>query len=203
MISMVDTVIFDIGGVLITGSEKITPYILSEVTGCDIERSLEVFNQEKINLQMGYKSIGNIMQILDGSNIDDIKITEMENKYVFLYLKQAVIDNEILKLINTLSYRYQIYAFSNMIGIHIRANAERGIFTDFRKCFFSSEIKYAKPDINAFNYVLQEINKKPQECLYIEDNDENLEAGRKLGLVSIKYISQMDLIGHLKKMNVL
>ena len=200
---MITTVLFDIGGVLITPSERITPFLLSEVTKIPLEKTMAIYSDEKQNLQLGYKKLGDIIALLGVDNLFQRSVLEMENDYISLYEKQAVIDEQMLHLVANLTAKYHVCAFSNMIGIHAQANTKRGLFQNFHKTFFSSDMKAVKPDIEAYTYVINSLRQPPSDCLYIEDDAVNLEAGKKVGFTCIKFDSSINLIGNLKKMNLL
>ena len=49
-----------------------------------------------------------------------------------------------------------------------------------------------KPEEKAYLTVLKESNLKPEEVVYFDDKDENIEAAKALGLNSFKYESPAD-----------
>lgn len=74
---------------------------------------------------------------------------------------------------------------------------------DFHKLFdilsYSYEDKVSKPHSSAFQKVLQKLNAKPEECLFIDDHERNIEAARALGIQSILFTTAEDLRSKLKK----
>ena len=56
------------------------------------------------------------------------------------------------------------------------------IFQNADKAYFSWETGYVKPDERAFRHILEEFDLKPEECLYFDDSEKNIEAARKIGI---------------------
>jgi len=74
---------------------------------------------------------------------------------------------------------------------------------DFHKLFdviaYSYEDKISKPHPNSFLGVLQRLNAKPEECIFIDDNEKNIDAAKVLGIKGILFTTAKDLEGDLKK----
>lgn len=54
------------------------------------------------------------------------------------------------------------------------------------KVFYSNEIGIAKPDIEAYQYVIAHANINPAETLYIDDLEQNIRSGKAAGFVSLQ-----------------
>lgn len=52
----------------------------------------------------------------------------------------------------------------------------------FDKLYFSSDTKLVKPDPRAYQLVLRENNLKPEDCIFFDDSERNVEAARALGI---------------------
>lgn len=50
---------------------------------------------------------------------------------------------------------------------------------------FSSECGLQKPDPGIYKLTLENLSVKPEECLFIDDNIENLEAAKRAGITSV------------------
>lgn len=53
------------------------------------------------------------------------------------------------------------------------------IFKLFDEVFISGDMKMVKPDKNAYKYIINKLNLKPEECLLIDDQDVNARGARK------------------------
>lgn len=57
----------------------------------------------------------------------------------------------------------------------------------FRDQFFSFETGQTKGKASTFHKVLEAIGRKPQECLFIDDNPTNIRAATAVGITSIRF----------------
>jgi epoxide hydrolase-like predicted phosphatase len=49
----------------------------------------------------------------------------------------------------------------------------------------SADIKLSKPDVRIYRYILNKYSLKPEECLYIDDVEENITAAESAGIQSL------------------
>lgn len=69
----------------------------------------------------------------------------------------------------------------------------------FDDIIISSEVKMLKPNKDIFLYTLEQINKKPEEILFIDDTTENVEVAESLGIQGIVYTGVEELKRELGK----
>jgi HAD superfamily hydrolase (TIGR01509 family) len=118
-----------------------------------------------------------------GKNWQDDWIDEVWNALL------VDIPQERLDLLTGLKSDYGIYMLSNTNSIHFKVVdalfAERlgtawpGLFD---KLFLSHEMGLRKPDRAIYQAVLDEIGGKPEECLFFDDLEANLEGARSVGI---------------------
>jgi len=58
-------------------------------------------------------------------------------------------------------------------------------FKYFDHVCFSAEVQLAKPDAAIFHACLKAVRSRPEECLFIDDRAENVEAARALGMQAL------------------
>ena len=85
------------------------------------------------------------------------------------------------------SGKYNLILLSNTNDLHITWVKESISFYDeFKNCFdkfyLSHEINLRKPNTDIFEFVLNENNLKAEECLFIDDNKDNIETANSLNL---------------------
>ena len=70
----------------------------------------------------------------------------------------------------------------------------------FRQIFISGELKLVKPDPAIYRHVLEATGRAAGECFFIDDNVENVEAARALGIRAHQFTSpeslRLDLARH-------
>lgn len=52
----------------------------------------------------------------------------------------------------------------------------------FEKVYYSWQTGYVKPDERCYKLILEENGLKPEECLYFDDSEQNIEVAKTLGL---------------------
>ncbi|XCF07685.1 HAD family phosphatase [Tamlana crocina] len=82
--------------------------------------------------------------------------------------------------------QFQLILLSNTNDLHISWIKENvSFFNEFKDCFdafyLSHEINLVKPNPNIFEFVLSENQLEPNQCLFIDDNQSNIENANKLG----------------------
>ncbi|MBN2669727.1 MAG: HAD family phosphatase [Bacteroidales bacterium] len=55
----------------------------------------------------------------------------------------------------------------------------------FHKAYFSHEIHCRKPDAIAYQYVLQQENIKPEQVIFFDDTQKNIDAAKQLGIQAV------------------
>lgn len=203
MHSTITTIIFDIGGVLITPSEKVTPFIVSEILSMPLDRAVQAYEEAIGDLRIGKMGLVDFIDHLRLTYTPNRDSGDLEEQYKKYYVKQALIDNEMMRVVRDLSLRYRLVAFTNMIDVHIACNQERGLFGAFRDTFFSSHIGVAKPSIEAFSRVVASIGTGASACLFVDDKEENIKQATALGMQTHLFTSVVEAKGFLQKEGLL
>ena len=190
---VIDTIIYDWGGVLAPSDNKVAFSLLSKKYNID-EQHFVTFctNAER----------------LEESLVDDHLYTEALEKE-FSIPKSEIIDalnsahpNEVHAFAKELSEKYQTYLLSDQMEFrteHIKKSYDLSFFSH---TFFSNEVGLTKPNRDIFEYVLKNINKKPEECVFIDDKPENVQTAKEMGFATILFSSLENLKMELKEFGV-
>ena len=111
----------------------------------------------------------------------NIKNSDEDLKKRFLYHNKT----GLLELLPKLK-KYKLYLLSNQIKVradYIKSNFD---LSSFKKTFFSNEIGLMKPNKEIFEFALNKIKLKPEECLFIDDRYNNILTAKKLGINTIQ-----------------
>ncbi|WP_347922182.1 HAD family phosphatase [Pontimicrobium sp. SW4] len=99
---------------------------------------------------------------------------------------------------------YKLILLSNTNDLHIEKvieNMSLSRYKRFKNCFdkfyLSQEIHLSKPSNTIYEFVLNENNLAPSECLFIDDLKENTDAASKLGIHTWNLTPERDDITHL------
>jgi len=97
----------------------------------------------------------------------------------------------------------KIAVLSNMpieISTHMRRYAPW--FRDFDYVCFSAEVQLAKPEAAIFHACLKVVGSKPEECLFIDDRADNVEAAQAIGMCVVRFVSVEELAVDIRPYNL-
>lgn len=179
---MIKTIIFDFGDIFINLDKSATPAQLKKFGVKNIPDSILSTNQEYEKGLLSSEEFFNSYK-KEFTSIEKDNFLEAWNailvdfpKYRLEFIKKLAAEKD-----------YQLILLSNTNEIHIDWVKENiSFFNEFQQCFdafyLSYEINFRKPDANIYEYVLQQHNLKPEECLFIDDTTENTDAAAALGI---------------------
>lgn len=186
---MIDTILLDLGGVLID---------------VDYHRTAEAFNALGFD---GFEAIYSKAQqdhLFDGFEIGALSPQEFRARIRSLHgngITDAQVDHcwnamlgrippERIDLLKRLRSQYKLLLLSNTNAIHVPAFgniiAEHNGIADFRALFdgayYSCEMGLRKPDAEAFHHVLSRHGAEPSRTLFIDDSIQHVVGAREAGL---------------------
>lgn len=94
---------------------------------------------------------------------------------------------------------YKIFLLSNAgqdFYIYSKANPAIELFDG---CFVSSDYKLLKPDRRIYEKFFEVMNVRPEECIFIDDVQENVDGSIACGMDSIRFNCTKDTVEYLKK----
>ncbi len=99
--------------------------------------------------------------------------------------------------------KYKIYALTNWSAeLFPVALREFEFLTWFDGIVVSGDEGIRKPEAAFFQILFDRYQVKPEDAVFIDDNLRNVEAARKLGIQSIRFTSAEELEKELKELNV-
>ena len=192
---MIKHIIFDWGGVLEPDSNWHTAKVLGKKYNCDVEKLYKILDLGEREFHRGEDDYPFFEFISKEFNIP-IKEVHKEINHVHYRI-------HMLDIITQLFKRYNLHILSNQIKSRTAYIEEHEDIHYFRELFFSSEIGISKPDKRLFNYVIKKLDAFPEECLFIDDREENVEAARAVGMFAIHYTRADQLEKELKERKIL
>ena len=188
----IKNIIFDLGGVLFDINYHLT------------QKAFEDLGVQDFDSMYSQASADKLFQLLETGRIKEAQFYQQLNKSAGLDLTDAQINDawnsmllgfreESLDFLSELGKRYRIFLFSNTNVIHMEKFHEIYLekkrakpFNDlFEKPFYSCEIGLRKPDVSAYQYVLDHININPAETSFIDDSIQNVQGAKDAGMNSI------------------
>ncbi|MEI6752531.1 MAG: HAD family phosphatase [Paludibacter sp.] len=186
----ISTIIFDFGGVLINLELDCCIQRFKELGVENFEDKLSNFGQKGFFLQFEKGEIG-IPEFCD--NVRKLAAVPLTNQQIIDAWCLFLVDIPAFKidLLLELKKKYRLLMLSNTNPIHIEISAVNefaryGLKMEdvFEKCYYSYDMKMAKPDAEIFETLLADAGVKPEECLFLDDGQKNIDQAMKLGIRS-------------------
>lgn len=130
-----------------------------------------------------------------------LDIEEIMEKWIELLLP---IENNI-KLLSLLKEKgYSLYIISNFhLDAYNRFLKNQGWFTLFDGAIISAKEKLIKPDLRIYELLLERYQLKADECLFIDDSLNNINACKNVGMDGIHLPDNSKLEEELKKHHII
>lgn len=191
----ISTIIFDLGGVILDLDQGKTLRAFAR-KGLDLEDVNEaspIFNDFETGKITAPDFRQGIKSLFKG-NITDTEIDEAWNAMLLDTYEER------FRIIEGLRKQFRIYLLSNTNSIHIdfvRDYLNKHFSLErwdnlFDKQYLSYEIGLRKPNKNIYEYVLNDIQKQPQECLFIDDSFANIKGAESAGIQTLLALNPLD-----------
>lgn len=117
------------------------------------------------------------------------KLSNQEPSIVYDQLMGlSVIDCRLVDFIKSLKGKYNVCLLSNACATYLRKILNKNnLYEIFDKIYISSEIKKIKPNIDYFEYVLNDLHAKGQESIMIDDREKNINGAILSGINGVVY----------------
>ena len=188
---MVKHIIFDFGGVFLDLKGKHTgvPANLAKIFNIPEEKAAKIWQENKNDLLIGKETPKKLlirMNALLGVSLDP-DITH-ESWIALNKMEKNDINWPLVEYVENLKDRYQIHMLTNVVALD-NTNSEwyNSAIKHFHNIYRSFEIGHKKPNKEAFLHVLEKISANPEECVFIDDIQVNVDAANTLGIKGILY----------------
>ncbi|QXP62571.1 HAD-IA family hydrolase [Polaribacter sp. HaHaR_3_91] len=180
---MIKNIIFDFGDIFINLDKKrFAKELLDLGISQEAEVNLPILNE----YEMGLISTEEFVAFFEAKfNVSKEKLVKAWNSILLDFPKNR------LKFIQELaeSKKYRLFLLSNTNDLHIswiQNNVGSEFYNSFKICFeqfyLTHEIHLRKPNVNIYEFVLNENNLIAEETLFIDDTKENTVSANILGI---------------------
>ena len=194
----IKAIIFDYGGVLSTPG-KIG--FFCERYATKLNKNPEEF-MELIKENWNKAKINKIKSTLFWTKAAEFLEIDSE-KFRRHLLNSFKFQEGVLIIIKTLKENYKVVLLSNQLEDWLEeVIKEKELDKVFDVIVTSYTSKIAKPDIMIFKETVEKLEVKPEECIYVDDLEKNIPPAKKLGMKTILFKNNKQLINDLKKFGV-
>jgi putative hydrolase of the HAD superfamily len=183
----ITTLIFDFGGVIYNidiqrGIDK-----LKKIGFIDADKYIGHFSHTGFFIQWekGELSPAEFRNEIRKLSTVDLTDNQIDDAWCSIMLD---IPRERIDLLLQLRKRYKILLLSNTNPLHILVStplelAKYKLTMDdlFDKCYYSYEMGAVKPNPEIFELLLKDAKLKPDECLFLDDGQKNIDTANMLG----------------------
>lgn len=198
---MIKLIICDIGGVIEDFSEqKYIDYICNR-DRIDRREFSAVFMPILDKVEVGRETTSNMLGVL--SRRFGIRKENLEFSTSFARLAKP--NRDVIRLVNLLQKRYTVALLTNVSRSRYLENIRAGLFKDVRhdRIFASCYLGIAKPNHKIYRYVLDKMGFAPEEAIFIDDRQVNIDGASAVGIRSIRFTGYARLVRELKNEEIL
>ena len=124
---------------------------------------------------------------------------ELSLRKSYNFLDYFELNEELLKFLVGLKDKYKLYIFTS--GTIQNAPEIKGRLDEVFYGIYSSEnIGFSKKDPKAYEYIAQELRIRPQEILFVDNREENLEVAKSVGYCVLQYQTNEKIIEEINKL---
>ena len=200
----ITTVIFDFGYVLSLPPQPSDYQNLATLAGINGKAFEEIYWGQRADYDRGtidgpayWRRIAEVA----GKEITPAQIESLVAADIVIWMRANPVMMDWVRALKNRGMK--IAVLSNMpieISTYMRHHAPW--FRDFDYVCFSAEVHLAKPEAAIFHACLEAVRSRPEECLFIDDRAENVEAARALGMRTLKFVSVQQLAAAVQPFNL-
>ena len=180
---MIKNIIFDFGDIFINLDKQGTYKALAKLGVSEVTQSMM---QSYYNYEKGLMTTTEFIDFYESEfGIKKQDLIDAWNAVLLDFPKRRL---DFLEELSKQS-KYRLFLLSNTNDLHIKwvqNSVGNSFFSAFKNCFeqfyLSHEIHLRKPDLEIYEFVLQQNNLIAEETLFVDDLKENTDAANKLGI---------------------
>jgi epoxide hydrolase-like predicted phosphatase len=197
----IKAIVFDIAGVVYLDDYQGVYTNLAKI----FKFSLTDFNKARENFflksQLGKVSAG-------GYELSIAKQLELKDKMKFakkwISLREKAMkpNKKLINLIKRLDKTYLLATLTNVMLATEKLRQKKKIYRFFRVNIVSCKVGMSKPNKNIYLLLLKKLKIPAREIIFIDDSKINLKPAKKLGMKTILFKNNKQLVKDLRKLGV-
>ena len=195
----INTVFFDLFGVLLGIDQSVVVQYLSQLTNTPYLKTREItMGEPYMRLERGETKFQEYVEdiralLLNGDRIDADRLRD-------IWMNSRVGELPAVSLLDKLQKIYTVWVISNTTEAHIKSLQSQFVFLNsFSGIITSERAGVHKPHPNIFKFALKEANTDAISSLFIDDSYSNVESAESLGFISHHYTGFERLVKFLEK----
>lgn len=183
MIKTYTTLILDMYGVILNETKgRLLDYSRDNLSANEYERVEKLIYSERLFDRAGLGEI-NAREFMNMLGYDDWEYHS--KRYIDNYL---TLDSGFIDFAERVKDKYELVLLSNDVSEWSTYITEKfGLNKYFAHKTVSSELKCRKPDLKIYDLTLEAIKRSPYECMFVDNNVQNLVAAEEVGISPILF----------------
>lgn len=201
MNSKIDTIIFDVGGVLLPNYNEFIKKDIAKTLDIKLDavelawgELMPKLGSGKINEKEFWHEFKTLTKFTSEIKTDALLFREMDNRYATFSFVSDIVHG--LK-------KYKLGIISDTIEAHSSCLAKHGLFKPFSVKIFSHEVGFRKPNPEIYKIALERLNSIAENTIFIDDDKKNVEAAQSLGFNGIVFTNDLDLKKDLEEFGII
>ena len=185
----INTVFFDLFGVLLGIDQSVVVQYLSKLTNTPYLKTREItMGEPYMQLERGeikFKEyVEDIRTLLpSGDRIDADRLRD-------IWMNSTVGEMPVVSLLDELQKKYAVWVISNTTEAHIKSLQSQFVFLNsFNGLITSERAGTHKPHPNIFKFALEEANTSTTSSIFIDDSYSNVESAENMGFTVHHYVN--------------
>lgn len=183
MIKTYTTLILDMYGVILNETKgRLLDYSRDNLSANEYERVEKLIYSERLFDRAGLGEI-NAREFMNMLGYDDWEYHS--KRYIDNYL---TLDSGFIDFAERVKDKYELVLLSNDVSEWSTYITEKfGLNKYFAHKTVSSELNCRKPDLKIYDLTLEAIKRSPYECMFVDNNVQNLVAAEEVGISPILF----------------
>ena len=201
MQNCINTVFFDLFGVLLGIDQSVVVQYLSKLTNTPYLKTREItMGEPYMQLERGEVTFKEYVEDIsamfpNGNRIDADSLRK-------IWMNSKIGEMPAVSLLDDLLINYSVWVISNTTEAHIKSLQSQFVFLNsFNGIITSERAGMHKPNPNIFKFALVEANTDVTSSLFIDDSFSNVKSAESLGFVSHHYTKFDRLVNFLEKIS--
>ena len=195
---MIKAILFDVGGVYLEGSFVDFVNKAYKILGVDKDFYSDKAVVFDAGLNKGEITTEECFKKYFKSPIND----EQMKKIIGIWTNTWKLSKEMEELVTRLKNKYKLAVLSNSDLLNSQNYTKKGWYKYFDALILSHEIGILKPQKEIYEIAVEKLNSKPEECLFIDDQEDCLKPAREMGMSTILFKSIPQLKEELRKKDI-
>ena len=185
----INTIFFDLFGVLLGIDQSVVVQYLSKLTNTPYLKTREItMGEPYMQLERGEIKFQEYIEVIrtllpNGDRIDADRLRD-------IWMNSTVGEMPVVSLLDELQKKYSVWVISNTTEAHIKSLQSQFVFLNsFNGLITSEGAGFHKPHPNIFKFALEKANADAVSAIFIDDSYSNVESAENMGFTVHHYVN--------------